>query len=157
MYTFVLLTDPVQPPSRGLPGSTSGSQIRSGDSTSTTSLSGGGIPGTGGMSLVGVLKQLVAGPWVEWVVKNPAMGESFGNGLEWEEMLDQEIEDEDQKDDEEGSGLKSEMKRGERRRGVDSDGFRRAVEAGEYRYMITGPYRERDLTQLPLLSLYPQC
>jgi hypothetical protein len=69
---------------------------------------GGGIPGTGGMSSTGVLQQLWRGPWQEWVVRNPAVALERSRGT-----------------DEAG-----EMKE-ERRRGVDSDGFREGVERGE--------------------------
>ncbi|KAK0547393.1 Trafficking protein particle complex subunit BET5 [Tilletia horrida] len=57
-YTFVLLTDPIPPPSTSTPTSVS------------TANSGGGIPGTGGMSLRGVLLQIWKGPWLEFVARN---------------------------------------------------------------------------------------
>ncbi|PWN29689.1 hypothetical protein BDZ90DRAFT_258598 [Jaminaea rosea] len=157
MYTFVLLTDPVQPPSRGLgvaPPPTRPASALLGvgggsDPMSGGAPTGGGIPGSGGMSLPGVLKQIVGGPWLEWVVRNPATtamlsGSGLGEGqqqqqlgtggLEWEEMDDVELgEDGDgQADgvtDGEGSGVKGSIARATRSRGVDSDGFRSGVEA----------------------------
>ncbi|CAO1619994.1 unnamed protein product [Parajaminaea phylloscopi] len=126
MYTFVILTDPVQPPSRGLLGRPS-SEHSSGNHGP---VSGGGISGTGGMSLPGVLRQIVAGPWLEWVVKNPAM---FAGGLEWEDLEDEPKDDAElDRDDAEGidgSGVKSKVVRGSRTRGVDSDGLRAGIEA----------------------------
>lgn len=98
------------------------------------------------MSLPGVLKQIVAGPWVEWVVKNPAM-DFLGGGLETEEIEDVDLDEEEeqerggevgQADGEEDNGdevekpsVRGEVRRVLRRRGVDSDGLRGAVEAGE--------------------------
>lgn len=166
LYTFVLLTDPVQPPSRALPLSRSSLSSFSGATPSSPSVTsggasdgsgsgggsslsggGGGIPATGGMSLPGVLRQLVAGPWVEWVVKNPAMSSSSSGaaGLEWEEMEDVQLDD-----DESGTGqaegttdldhlgVKSEVHRGVRSRGVDSDGLRHSIESGEFRVCRVG-------------------
>lgn len=145
MYTFVLLTDPVSPPVRaGAGGRGSGSGAGDGQGYSIGS-GGGGIPGTGGMSLPGVLKQIAAGPWVEWVVKNPAM-DFLGGGLETEEIEDVDLDEEEQErggeagqengeDEEDGveerPSVRGEVKKVLRRRGVDSDGLRGAVEAGE--------------------------
>lgn len=125
LYTFVILTDPVQPPSRGLPA-------RQGpEASGVAGAAGGGIPGSGGMSLPGVLKQLVAGPWVQWVVRNPAM-RGTGGGLEYEEVEDEEEEeDEEETEGQEGEQVRSRVQKGQRRRGIDSDGFRHGVEAGE--------------------------
>lgn len=129
MYTFVLLTDPVQPPSRGLPGRPASESASNG---SNGLLSGGGIAGTGGMSLPGVLRQIVAGPWLDWVVKNPAM---TAGGLEWEKIEDEAKDDQDldreDEEGEEGSGVRGKITRASRERGVESDGLRAGIEAGE--------------------------
>lgn len=91
------------------------------------------------MSLPGVLKQIVAGPWVEWVVKNPAM-DFLGGGLETEEIEDVDLdldegeeggEEELTDGAEERPDVRGEVRRVLRRRGVDSDGLRGAIEAGE--------------------------
>jgi trafficking protein particle complex subunit 1 len=69
-YTFVMLTDPVQAPTRRAPPSaTSGSGFTS---SAATFSGGGGIPATGGMTTTGVLAQISRGPWVEFVARNPA-------------------------------------------------------------------------------------
>lgn len=63
-YTFVLVTDPVPPPTRRPPHP--GSQAGVG----ATFSGGGGIPATGGMTTTGVLAQIVRGPWVDFVARN---------------------------------------------------------------------------------------
>lgn len=140
MYTFVLLTDPVRPPSRALPGQRGGYEA----SSSSSGLSGGGIPGTGGMSLPGVLHQIVSGPWIEWVVKNPAYSSESGGGLESQEVRDDDADSDDSDEEEEDEAgaadgeakvttgrRQAQIEKITRRRGVDSDGFRAGIEAGE--------------------------
>lgn len=84
------------------------------------------------MSLPGVLKQIAAGPWLEWVTKNPAM---TAGGLEWEDLEDEDKNEEELDLEDEiggdGSGVKGKSVRGSRIRGVDSDGLRLGIEAGE--------------------------
>ncbi|PWN33095.1 uncharacterized protein FA14DRAFT_174722 [Meira miltonrushii] len=85
-YTFVMLTDPVQAPTRRAPPSaTSGSGFIG---SAATFSGGGGIPATGGMTTTGVLAQISRGPWVEFVARNPACL-----------SLEREQEDEDEDDD----------------------------------------------------------
>lgn len=55
-----------------------------------------------------------------------------GGGLEYEEVEDEEEEeDEEETEGQEGEQVRSRVQKGQRRRGIDSDGFRHGVEAGE--------------------------
>lgn len=96
------------------------------------------------MSLPGVLHQIVSGPWIEWVVKNPACSSESGGGLESQEVGDDDAnsDDSDEEEEEEAGAADGEAKVATgrrqaqiqkiiRRRGVDSDGFRAGIEAGE--------------------------
>ncbi|KAN0064643.1 Trafficking protein particle complex subunit BET5 [Thecaphora frezii] len=149
MYTFAILTDPVPPPSSIPSRSSDGYSIGSNANSSSISGgaaassgaaaagrsgfgTGGGIPGTGGMSLKGVLMQIYRGPWVEYVARNPLL-----TGLEREQREVEATLDEDS-DDDEGDELGatqaavklklvSEAKVG-RSEGVDSDAFRDGIE-----------------------------
>ncbi|EST08483.1 Sybindin-like protein [Kalmanozyma brasiliensis GHG001] len=121
MYTFVLVTDPVAPPSsipnRASEGYSIGnaSAALSGRAAFGT---GGGIPGTGGMSLKGVLLQIYRGPWVDCVVRNPLL-----RALEREERVVQPNEDAEKTTfDVVRDG------RLERSHGIDTDAFRESLE-----------------------------
>lgn len=125
MYTFVILTDPVPPPStipsRNSEGYSIGnaSAALSGRSSFGT---GGGIPGTGGMSLKGVLLQIYRGPWVDNVVKNPLL-----RALEREERLVEP--NEDAYDCADAAKLKLvDESRLTRTHGIDTDAFREGLE-----------------------------
>ncbi|SAM81734.1 related to BET5-component of the TRAPP complex [Ustilago bromivora] len=125
MYTFVILTDPVPPPSsipsRNSEGYSIGnaSAALSGRSSFGT---GGGIPGTGGMSLKGVLLQIYRGPWVDNVVKNPLL-----RALEREERI---VEPNQDAQDNPGAAKINVVRkvRSERTHGVDTDAFRESLE-----------------------------
>ncbi|CAO1617432.1 unnamed protein product [Sympodiomycopsis kandeliae] len=146
LYTFVILTDPVQPPSKGFPASRNSTSNDSSIGSSSALAGGGGIPGSGGMSLPGVLKQIVAGPWIQWAVRNPAMTGTTGGGLEYEDVEDEQVkpeEDESEEigdDDDEMSRVRSRIARSPRGRGVDSDGFRQAIESvlAQNKLSVTG-------------------
>ena len=129
MYTFVILTDPVPPPS-SIPGRSSegysignASAAVSGRSSFGT---GGGIPGTGGMSLKGVLLQIYRGPWVDNVVKNPLL-----RALEREERV---VEPNQDAEDDSDAAMFTLVRdaRLERSRGIDTDAFREGLEKGTY-------------------------
>lgn len=134
MYTFVILTDPVPPPSSIPTRSSDGYSIASTRSGFGT---GGGIPGTGGMSLKGVLMQIYRGPWVEHVARNPLL-----TGLEREHRLVEPLDDDDDDDDNDDddkqqSGLETAIRvasqgKVDRIEGVDSDGFRQGLERGKF-------------------------
>ncbi|CBQ72379.1 conserved hypothetical protein [Sporisorium reilianum SRZ2] len=125
MYTFVILTDPVPPPSsipsRASEGYSIGnaSAALSGRSSFGT---GGGIPGTGGMSLKGVLLQIYRGPWVDSVVKNPLL-----RALEREERVVEPSPDALDGGDVAKLGVVRES-RLERSHGIDTDAFRESLE-----------------------------
>lgn len=128
MYTFVILTDPVPPPS-SIPSRTSegysigsASAALSGRSSFGT---GGGIPGTGGMSLKGVLLQIYRGPWVDNVVRNPLL-----RALEREERIVDPNEDAQDDANAAKINLVAES-RLERTQGVDTDAFRESLEKGK--------------------------
>ncbi|TKY86424.1 hypothetical protein EX895_004573 [Sporisorium graminicola] len=125
MYTFVILTDPVPPPSsipsRNSEGYSIGnaSAALSGRSSFGT---GGGIPGTGGMSLKGVLLQIYRGPWVDNVVKNPLL-----RGLEREERVVEPNPDAHDSADAAKLNVVRES-RLDRTHGIDTDAFREGLE-----------------------------
>ncbi|ETS61668.1 hypothetical protein PaG_04166 [Moesziomyces aphidis] len=124
MYTLVIVTDPVPPPS-SIPSRTSdgfaigsASAALSGRSSFGT---GGGIPGTGGMSLKGVLLQIYRGPWVDGVVRNPLL-----RAFEREERIvdpDADAHNPAQA----GVAVVSE-RRIDRTHGIDTDAFREGLE-----------------------------
>nr|CDI52962.1 uncharacterized protein BN887_01371 [Melanopsichium pennsylvanicum 4] len=119
MYTFVILTDPVPPPSSIPPRNSQGyiignaSAALSGRSSFGT---GGGIPGTGGMSLNGVLLQIYRGPWVDNVVKNPLL-----STLEREQRVVEPDEDD-------GEVKLIRENRLDRMYGIDTDAFREGLQ-----------------------------
>ena len=135
-YTFVMLTDPVQAPTRRAPpNATNGSAFTS---SAATFSGGGGIPATGGMTTTGVLAQISRGPWVEFVARNPAC-------LSLEREQEDEDEDEDDLADLDEDALKALNERKEKKRilrqkevqkqrltgigkSVDSEAFRASVE-----------------------------
>lgn len=125
MYTFVILTDPVPPPSsipsRNSEGYSIGnaSAALSGRSSFGT---GGGIPGTGGMSLKGVLLQIYRGPWVDNVVKNPLL-----RALEREQRI---VEPNQDALDSPGAATLNLVResRLDRTHGIDTDAFREGLE-----------------------------
>ncbi|KAJ9475148.1 hypothetical protein PHBOTO_005200 [Pseudozyma hubeiensis] len=125
MYTFVILTDPVPPPSSIPSRNTEGYSIGNASAALSGRSSfgtGGGIPGTGGMSLKGVLLQIYRGPWVDSVVKNPLL-----RALEREERVVEPSEDADERPD----AAKLEVAREsrlERTHGIDTDAFRESLE-----------------------------
>ncbi|GAC92972.1 hypothetical protein PHSY_000532 [Pseudozyma hubeiensis SY62] len=127
MYTFVILTDPVPPPSSIPSRNTEGYSIGNASAALSGRSSfgtGGGIPGTGGMSLKGVLLQIYRGPWVDSVVKNPLL-----RALEREERVVEPSEDADERSD----AAKLEVVREsrlERTHGIDTDAFRESLEKG---------------------------
>lgn len=131
MYTFVILTDPVPPPSSIPTRNSEGYSIANASAALSGRSSfgtGGGIPGTGGMSLKGVLLQIYRGPWVDNVVKNPLL-----RALEREERIVEPNLDAEEQDSlseaQEKIKLLSE-KRLDRTQGVDTDAFREGLEKG---------------------------
>lgn len=136
-YTFILITDPVTPPTRRAPPPTSSNGNAA--SNSMTFSGGGGIPATGGMSTTGVLSQIARGPWIEFVARNAAC-----NALE-------RMDDDDDDDGQEGDGdidaeRRSELQMAKRKqkekelekqrmtgigKSIDSEAFKAAVERGE--------------------------
>lgn len=139
-YTFVMITDPVQAPTRRAPQTTTGSTFGSG--SSSTFSGGGGIPATGGMTTTGVLAQISRGPWVEFVARNPAC-------LSLERESDEEDDDQEEESIENGekdeTAIQERNKRLNQRRilkqkeiqkqrltgigkSVDSEAFRAAIE-----------------------------
>lgn len=140
MYTFVILTDPVVSPS-AIPGAAGGNRASNegysigsaGPASGRSFGTGGGIPGTGGMSLKGVLLQIYRGPWVDTVVKNP-----LSRALEREERV---VEPDQDFDEEEGDGAGEKIKvtrerRVERSQGIDTDAFRESLEKGKSHALI---------------------
>ena len=128
MYTFVILTDPVPSPSsipsRNSEGYSIGnaSAALSGRSSFGT---GGGIPGTGGMSLEGVLLQIYRGPWVDNVVKNPLL-----RALEREERIVEPNPDAQDSVDIDKVNVVRES-RLDRTHGIDTEAFRQGLEKGK--------------------------
>lgn len=128
MYTFVILTDPVPPPSSIPSRSSEGYSIGNASAALSGRSSfgtGGGIPGTGGMSLKGVLLQIYRGPWVDNVVKNPLL-----RALEREERIVEPNQDAADNPDATKINVIQES-RLERTHGVDTDAFRESLEKGE--------------------------
>ncbi|PWZ02130.1 hypothetical protein BCV70DRAFT_198408 [Testicularia cyperi] len=125
MYTFVILTDPVPPPST-IPSRASDGYSISGSSAALSGRSGfgtgGGIPGTGGMSLKGVLLQIYRGPWVDNVVKNP-----LTRALEREERAIEPTPYVDNTSHAPRFQVTKETKL-DRLQGIDTDAFREAIE-----------------------------
>lgn len=132
MYTFVILTDPVPSPSP-IPGgnrnsSNEGYSIGNASAGRSAFGTGGGIPGTGGMSLKGVLLQIYRGPWVDNVVKNPLL-----RGLEREERVVEPDQDAEEEGNEAGERIKVVREsRIDRTQGVDTDAFRESLEKGTH-------------------------
>ncbi|GAC71302.1 40S ribosomal protein S4 [Moesziomyces antarcticus T-34] len=124
MYTLVIVTDPVPPPS-SIPSRTSdGFAIGSASAALSGRSSfgmGGGIPGTGGMSLKGVLLQIYRGPWVDGVVRNPLL-----RALEREECI-VEPDADAHNPAHAGVAVVSE-RRIDRTHGIDTDAFREGLE-----------------------------
>ncbi|PWN52721.1 hypothetical protein IE53DRAFT_384820 [Violaceomyces palustris] len=120
MYTFVILTDPIPPPSSISAGGRSSEAYSIGSSGGggprSTFGTGGGIPGTGGMSLKGVLLQIWKGPWLDSVTRNPLMEKG---GVEREERQVEQAED-----------LLEQPRtfRMQRETGIDCQAFREGVE-----------------------------
>ncbi|EPQ29315.1 uncharacterized protein PFL1_03070 [Pseudozyma flocculosa PF-1] len=133
MYTFVILSDPVPPPSSIPSRSSDGYSIGTPTATGRSGFgTGGGIPGTGGMSLKGVLMQIYRGPWVEHVARNPLL-----TGLEREAREVEAIDGDEAEDDDVGDADPDAfvarlrvLKDGklDRSEGVDSDAFRDGIE-----------------------------
>lgn len=158
MYTFVILTDPVPPPSSIPTRSSEGYSIGNASAALSGRSSfgtGGGIPGTGGMSLKGVLLQVYRGPWVENVVKNPLL-----RALEREERVV-----EPNQDAEEEASAVDKIKlvresRLDRTQGVDTDAFREGLGKSTYLSIPFGPeqtgQRKRPLTHTLLPLCAPQ-
>ncbi|UZJ56483.1 hypothetical protein CBS101457_005803 [Exobasidium rhododendri] len=132
-YTFIMLTDPIAPPTRRAPSAST--------TSSSTFSGGGGIPATGGMSTTGVLSQIARGPWVDFVARNPGC-----TTLERTNDDDDEEGDSDEvKSEEEGGKVSIEKTRQDRQKArqkeldkqrmtgmgksIDSEAFRGAVEA----------------------------
>lgn len=126
MYTFVILTDPVPPPSSIPSRSNEGYSV----GVSTPAIAsragfgtGGGIPGTGGMSLKGVLLQIYRGPWVDNVSRN-----SLLKALEREERSVDPVADID-----DTSITVTKEGKIDRVEGIDNDAFREGIERGKLR------------------------
>lgn len=135
MYTFVILTDPVPPPSsipsRGKEGYSVGVNTpalasRAGFGT------GGGIPGTGGMSLKGVLLQIYRGPWVDNVSRNP-----LSKALEREERVVEPDADTDHV-----NITVTKDGRLDRLAGIDNDAFREGIERGKSTVCINAAFTQ---------------
>lgn len=122
MYTFVILTDPVPPPSSIPSRANEGYSVgvntpaiasRAGFGT------GGGIPGTGGMSLKGVLLQIYRGPWVDNVSRNSLL-----------KALEREERSVEPSADQPTIAVTKEGRLG-RVQGIDNDAFREGIERGK--------------------------
>jgi len=134
-YTFILLTDPIAPPTRRAP--------TGGTATSSTFSGGGGIPATGGMSTTGVLSQIARGPWIDFVARNAGcvslerMVDDEGDEGEGEES-DGKDETEEQIEKAKQDRKKARQKELDKQRmtgigkSIDSEAFRGAVEAGKW-------------------------
>ena len=95
MHTFVMITDP--PPNRGERGPLAG---LSGTSP---------IPGTAGMTLRGVLRELWRGPWIQFGTRHPT-----ADATEHESYADVK------------------QPRETRTHGIDNDALRSAIEQGMF-------------------------
>lgn len=153
MYTLVIVTDPVPPPS-SIPSRTSegfaigsASAALSGRSSFGT---GGGIPGTGGMSLKGVLLQIYRGPWVDGVVRNPLL-----RALEREERI-VEPDADAHNPAHAGVAVVSE-RRIDRTHGIDTDAFREGLEKGTSPDSRTLMLLRSNLTHLAHSLKQSQC
>lgn len=106
MYTFVLITDP--PPTRSDKGPLAG---LAGTSP---------LPGTNGMTLRGVVRELWRGPWVQYAVQHPLVHaterEAYGPAAASEKTA-----------------------RVARTRGIDNDALRQAIEQVLVQYKLLPP------------------
>lgn len=129
-YTFVMLSDPIAAQTKRAPPPLAAGEAASSAGPSTGIVVGGtgGIPGTGGMSTTGVLQQIVRGPWVEFVARNPGLA-----------VLERAPESDEEEDADEDEGERQRRRAAEERRkaeglgiSIDSELFRAAVERGEW-------------------------
>ncbi|PWN90680.1 hypothetical protein FA10DRAFT_267128 [Acaromyces ingoldii] len=125
-YTFVMLSDPIAAQTKRAPPPLGAGEAASSAGPSTGIVVGGtgGIPGTGGMSTTGVLQQIVRGPWVEFVARNPGLA-----------VLERAPDSDDEEDADEDEGEGEKRRAAEERRkaeglgiSIDSELFRAAVE-----------------------------
>lgn len=131
-YTFVMLTDPVLPPTRRAPAT-------GGGTASATFSGGGGIPATGGMTTTGVLQQISRGPWVDFVARNPACLSLQRTEYESDDDLEDRATCEEDIDPVRAAARRTERKQQREKdlikqrisglgKSVDSEAFRAAVE-----------------------------